>query len=350
MRIYFDVSTLDPDKVTGVGIYMIQLVKSLINTEDIECIPVIKPSRIKKKKKLSKFLNIPVHIMWPWIGFREPDSVYHGPDFKIQKSLVKKNIVTIHDMGVFKKKYNNPAFFKKGIRDLSRVLTSSPDAIIANSEFTKKEILAYFPELQCPIYVTHLGCDSKKTIPNTPTSLSDYILFLGTLERRKNILGVIKAFELLVKKGHTEKLILAGKWGFGREEIQDAISNSSAYSQIVLLNYVSDEKADELFRNAKAFIFPSWYEGFGIPILEAMTYGCPVVASSGGVLEEIAGDAALFASPDNPEEIASATSELLTNAKLRDSLIAKGYEQSKKFTWKRCCDRTLSVYKEVLIK
>lgn len=347
MKIYFDVSTLEPNRATGVGTYMLQLIRHIHEHNDIQLIPVLKLSRFKKKKSLESFLNMQVRYLHPYLGLREKKALYHGPDFKLQLRSNLPRIVTIHDMVVFQKKFNNPKFYKKGIEALKRVFRSKPDAIIVNSEFTRAEVIKYFPELQDRIKVTLLGCDRQST-ETLSSEFNNYILYLGTLETRKNLLGVIQSFEILCKKGRTENLVLAGKLGFGSEEIKRAIEASQFKDRIFHLDYVPNKYIGGLFKNAKVFIFPSWYEGFGIPILEAMSLGCPVVTSNIGVMPEIAGGAALLTDPQNPHEIANALEKVLTDTELRTDLIKKGYRRACEFTWKNCTNNTVKIYKEVL--
>ncbi|MGE5087345.1 MAG: glycosyltransferase family 4 protein [Bacillota bacterium] len=349
ITVYFDISSLDPKKVTGVGVYMLQLIENLKNNPAIHLVPVLKLSRYKKKKLLEDFLQQEVTLLWPWTGAFKKNALYHGPDFKVLMGPRMPRLVTIHDMVVFAQKFNAPQFYKRGIKDLTKVLKSNIEGIIVNSRFTESEVLKHFPELKNKTHVTLLGCDRQYPAPEHLTpSLGEYILFLGTLEKRKNVLGAIKAFEILCSEGFGGNLVLAGAWGTGSEEIKSALENSPAKKQIKHLSYVPNNQVEGLFKNAKAFVFPSWYEGFGIPVLEAMSLGCPVVTSTGGVLEEITGGAALHADPSKPESIAKALNTLLQSDSLRDDLIKKGHQQAAQFTWKRCAEETLQVYKNIL--
>ncbi|MFM6927319.1 MAG: glycosyltransferase family 4 protein [Bdellovibrio sp.] len=349
ITVYFDISSLDPKKVTGVGVYMLQLIENFKTNSVVKLVPVLKLSRYKKKKALEDFLKLKVTLLWPWTGAFEKNALYHGPDFKVLMGPRLPRLVTIHDMVVFERKYNAPEFYKRGIKDLTKVLQSNLDGVIVNSRFTAREVLKHFPDLQNKTHVTLLGCDRHYPTPERLSeSLGEYVLFLGTLEKRKNVLGAIKAFEILCTQGYGGNLVLAGAWGTGSEEIKLALEKSPAQKQIKHLSYVPNNQVEGLFRNAKAFVFPSWYEGFGIPVLEAMSLGCPVVTSQGGVLEEITGEAALHAKPDSPDEIAKALASILKSDSLREDLIKKGHHQAAQFTWKRCAEETLQVYKNIL--
>lgn len=349
ITVYFDVSSLDPKKITGVGVYMLQLIQNLKMHTGIELIPVLKVSRFKKKAALESLLNLEIQLLWPWTGAFQKNALYHGPDFKVQMGPRLPRVVTIHDMVVFEQKYNAPEFYKRGIKDLTKVLTANLDGVIVNSQFTAQEVLKHFPHLKDKTHVTLLGCDRTYPSPEpTPNLSGDYVLFLGTLEKRKNVIGTIKAFEILCSRGFAGKLVLAGAWGTGSEEIKEALEASPAKAQILHLNYVPNTQVQGLFKNAKVFVFPSWYEGFGIPVLEAMTLGCPVVTSQGGVLEEITGQAALHADPSDPSDIAKNLEKVLLSDTFRSEQIKKGHQQAAQFTWKRCAEETLHIYQNIL--
>ncbi|MGZ3772157.1 MAG: glycosyltransferase family 4 protein [Pseudobdellovibrionaceae bacterium] len=330
---------------------MLQLLKHFQKQSEVDVVATIKPSRVKNKKNIDSLLDHgKSEILFP-VKFFKSETLYHGPDFKLNVCGSISKIVTIHDMVVFEEKYNRPEFYKKGMKEMSKVLCSgSLDAVIVNSVFTKTQVLRFFPDLQNKIHVTYLGCNRNFSELGQPSlDLPEkYILFLGTLEKRKNLLGIIHTFEILRAQGFQEKLVLAGAWGFGAEEIRLAIENSAAKEHIVYLNYVPQENLAELYQRAQVFFFPSWYEGFGIPVLEAMSLNTPVVTSSGGVLEEICGKAALLADPGNAEEMAEALKKVLLDKELRASLQKLGFERSQQFTWEKCARDTMNVYKKVL--
>lgn len=331
---------------------MLQLLHHFANQSEVTVVPSIKLSRIKNKKNIEKLLGQKkCKVLPPVKFFAESESLYHGPDFKLNICGRIPRLVTIHDMVVFEEKYNRPEFYQKGIGEMTRVLKNTAlDAVIVNSEFTKSQVLRFFPHLQNKIHVTYLGCDRTTSVlsPGSMKLPEKYILFLGTLEKRKNVLGVLKAFEILRAQGFQEKLVLAGAWGFGAEEIQKAIELSPVKEHILRLDYVPKENLSELYQRAQVFFFPSWYEGFGIPVLEAMTLKCPVVTSSGGALQEVCGDAAIFADPGDAHGMAEAVKRVLSDQGLRESLQEAGLARARKFTWEQCALDTIKVYKNVL--
>lgn len=351
LTVYFDVGHVDPGKVTGIGVYTIQLAKWLGKNRSVQLVPVVKPSRWKKTKALEEQLRQRVRVIWPWTGWRKKSAIYHGPDFKINAGPFLPRVVTIHDTVVLERRYNEPAFYKKGSQRLRRVLHSNPDAILVNSQFTKSEILKHFGNHLTKIFVTHLGCESSPAEP-LPVIPPSFIFYLGTLETRKNVTSVVEAFNHLCGDGEVgeggDHLVLVGGKGHGYNEVIKSIIASPYRDRIHYLGQLRTEHIQHLFKNAKAFIFPSWYEGFGLPILEAMRSGCPVITSRGGALEEVAGGAALLVDPANPLEIKEAMLKLSKEEGLRESLIKKARERAKSFTWEACARTTLKAYRYAL--
>lgn len=354
MKIYFDISTLNPDKVTGVGVYMLELMHFLNRDAKIVLHPVVKLSRMKKRKTLSHFLKQSVGLIYSPISIlKSPNTVFHGPDFKLNQKGVNPQVVTIHDMVVFEKQYNAPAFYHRGIADMTKVLSSGYlNAVIVNSEFTKQQVLKFFPELSNKIFVTYLG---GQRLPSPCLTTGEvvlkkpYIFYLGTLEKRKNILGLIKTFEILKERFNIpHQLVLAGGKGFEYEPIEEALANSRFKDSITHLSYVPDSRVASLYMAADLFFFPSHYEGFGIPVLEAMALGCPVVTSSHSAMSEICADAALYADSQDCEGFAEVIMKILNDSDLRGSLRQKGLERAKLFTWERCAQETLKVYQSLL--
>jgi len=200
-----------------------------------------------------------------------------------------------------------------------------------------------------------IGKNSKgiaKSSCGTSCNDNPYILFIGRLEKRKNIINLIKAFEIfkknpphpLLQRGSSNyKLILAGKAGFGFKEIKKAIQESSFKKDIILKNYVSEEEKERLYKKADLFILPSFYEGFGLPVLEAMNYGVPVICSNTSSLPEVAGDAALLVNPNKIQEIAEAMNKILSDDDLKNKMIKKGFKNVRRFSWEKCAKETMDV-------
>ncbi|MGC1247731.1 MAG: glycosyltransferase family 1 protein, partial [Spirulinaceae cyanobacterium] len=176
-----------------------------------------------------------------------------------------------------------------------------------------------------------------------------YLLFVSTIEPRKNITTLIAAFNYLKEKHKIDhNLLLVGRKGWRYQPIFQAIANSPWNKHIYHLDYLSDELVALLYKKADVFVYPSHYEGFGLPVLEAMTLGTPVVTSNTSSLPEVAGDAALLVNPNDPIELAESILKVISDRKLRDNLIQKGQKRAKLFSWERTAKETLKAYKSLL--
>ncbi len=225
--------------------------------------------------------------------------------------------------------------------------------IVAISEATEKDYLRLIPGLDkakfsvTPLAAANIRGQASSIIQDH--KLRKYLFYIGGADYRKNIPELVDAYAQVRASGHDVQLVLAGK-GFNDTarlpKLHQAINQSGYASDIITLGYVSDADAANLFAHAQAFVFPSLYEGFGIPVLEAMQAGCPVIAYNNSSIPEIAGDAALLIATG--QDLAPAIIQVLSDAKLRQSMIAKGLSQAKKFTWKATAQKTLKALEEAV--
>lgn len=184
---------------------------------------------------------------------------------------------------------------------------------------------------------------SEKDLPQLP---NDYVLFVGSLTRRKNLQGLINAMALLPAE-HSMPLVIVG---VGGKVFQNADLNlpDVLADRVLFIGKVSDQILGEIYRRATCFVFPSFYEGFGLPALEAMSCGCPTIVSNAPVMREVCGDAALYCNPHDPADIAAKIATMCSDQKLRNELKSLGYSRSAGFTWKRCAEETYSIMQKVL--
>ena len=272
----------------------------------------------------------------------EPD-LYYFPnlDFFVFNGK-RPYVLTIHDLSFeifpgwfFPKK----RLWHKMINPCAKALGAAK--IIAVSENTKRDIVNIYGVSPEKIEVIHPGLNNLKDGISAADMRvrhflpENFILFMGTVEKRKNVLGLIKAFEIIAPKLKDFFLILAGSPGYGFGEIWAAAKISKFRDRIIFFDYVPENERRALYSAAKLFVYPSFYEGFGMPPLEAMSEGIPVVTSLASSLGEVVGDAALMANPHHINEIAEAMLEGVLNDRLRKSLILRGYEQIKKFNWEK---------------
>jgi glycosyltransferase involved in cell wall biosynthesis len=224
--------------------------------------------------------------------------------------------------------------------------------IIADSESASKEIQQFTTisaEQICVIYQSYdehnLFRDKSDTSSITD---GDYILFVGTLECKKNVVRIIEAFDIVGEKFRDLKLVLAGKptWD-NPEEIYESVRNSPLKERIIMPGYVNVETKRRLISNALCFVFPSICEGFGIPVLEAMACGCPVITADNTSLPEVGGDAAIYVNAYNTEQLAYEMERVISSESLRKDMIVKGFVQSKKFSWDKTAEQVENVYRMV---
>jgi len=256
-------------------------------------------------------------------------------------------ITTIHDLSYF---YYPEEFLKKDLYKLINWTKRSVEKstkLIAVSKNTKKDILKHYIIDENKVDVVYNGFEKKHTHQVVP-EFEKYILYVGTIQPRKNLNRLIDAFILIKDKYPDLKLLLAGKRGWLYSQIFQKIVNNDLVKKVIHLDYVSDSELVGLYKHAKMLVLPSLYEGFGIPVLGAMSYGCPVAASYSSSLPEIGGDAALYFDPEKPSEIADKIEILLNDKKVRQDLIDKGLNRVKLFSWDKCANETLAVIKSAI--
>lgn len=270
-----------------------------------------------------------------------------------------KTVVTIHDLGAeFLKQYHQfPQ--KLYLNRATEYAAAKADCLIAVSESTKKDLMTKLGVPEEKIAVIYEGVDHDFFKPQEEKAIdqvrqkyhlpAEYLLFVGTIQPRKNLLRLIEAFNLLQRdaKYHNLSLILVGKEGWLAQEIYKAPIRLRIQDRVRFLNHVSKSDLPALYSGAKVFVFPSLYEGFGLPIVEAMSCGVPVITSSTSATAEIAGDAAVVIDPYQVNEIFEAVKELVDNKKNREDLVKKGLIRSKKFTWEEAARKTIKVFEKV---
>lgn len=236
--------------------------------------------------------------------------------------------------------------------------------IVTISEFSKKEIMTIYNIPAEKITIAYPGFTNYQlSIINDKSNLNfkilnvknkykikgDYLLYLGTLQPKKNILGLIRAFYLVIKQRENLRisLVIAGKKGWLYQEIFSEVKRLGLEARVVFTGFVSEEEKPYLISGATAFVLPSFYEGFGIPVLEAMGLGVPVVASKGGSLPEAGGETALYCDPYSDQSISEAIGKVLDlNEKQRDEIIKGGLRQTEKFSWEKCARKVLEAIEE----
>lgn len=306
-------------------------------------------------KKLWTQFGLPLYL---YTHFPRPD-VFFTPTHYAPRFSPVMTAISVMDLSFL---HYPELFAKKDIYQLvnwTKYSAHNADKIFTISNASKNDILKEYKKPEEDVIVTYPGVkDEVKNMKNELTKkeleekfavVGDYILFVGTLQPRKNIVRLIEAFSRIKQKEKTKKLelILVGKKGWLYEEILDAPNTYNVRGVVKFLDFVRDEELSALYKHALCFVLPSLYEGFGLPVLEAMRYGCPVITSNVSSLPEAGGDAALYVDPMDVSDIEGKLKKVIDSPTLRKQMIEKGYKQVKKFSWEKAAQETLAVLKEM---
>lgn len=296
----------------------------------------------------------PPGLFWHWsvaneLNFSREIEVYLSPVSFIVPALVpKKCVVIVNDLvaKLFPDGHDRKATLVENLT-LTPALKNSR-SVIAISQSTKSDLEEHYPFVRGKIKVAYLAGrgqtvsvrpEEKKTVREKYRLPDRFLFFVGTLEPRKNIVRIIEAFNM-VKDQLGADLVLAGKKGWQWEEIFSTIKRFRLETRVHYLRYVSNRDLPLLYQSALMLVFPSLYEGFGLPVLEAMELGCPVVTSNISSLPEVAGKAAALVDPQSPEDIARGITEAWLKKK---ALVAAGKLQAERFSWRKTAEQVLSV-------
>lgn len=300
-----------------------------------------------------------VPVPYSWFFGKDAD-ISHFFNYIVPPAVHGKTVVTVHDM-VYKT-------FPETVRGRTKMMLDMglkksmkrADIIVTDSEFSKAEILKYFPQHEKKLRVVPCGVDLQKfrpctepeRIPEVKQSLGiegDYFLYVGTIEPRKNLERLISAYHIFTQQ-HSDapKLVLAGGKGWLYDGIFAKVQELGLAQQVIFTKYVPAEDMNPLMCGAIAFVFPSIYEGFGMPPLEAMACGVPVLSSDAASLPEVTGDCAVICDAYSEESIADGLGRLYSSTELRKELSSRGLERARIFTWERSAEILYDIYKELV--
>lgn len=289
-------------------------------------------------------------VVEPILRVLDGNHVLFAPNFfvpKRQLPFAPSVVATVHDLA-FKAMPETVASETQAElrKNLAETLFRCKK-LIAVSEATAGDIFEYLGADSGRVRVVHEGLDPHFAAGAgnecTLELPARYLLFLSTLEPRKNVLGVLRAFALVAEWGYPGHLVLAGRWGWNTEEIQSELHDSPFKDRIIQLDYVPRDQLAELYRRADAFLFPSWMEGFGLPLLEAMACGTPVVTSGCSAMPEVAGPGAVYVEPSSAHSIASAVSALVNDPDHHRRLSEAGRQRALRFSWDEAAAATAQV-------
>ncbi len=340
MRVALDASySIDPQP-TGIAVYSRKLLDGLPPAYPTDCFVHCYRAKAYKRAPRSAFANVTNRLLAPPLPTFRAD-VFHALNQRVDRRPARFVIATFHDLFVMTGEYSTPEFRARFTAQARRAADNA-DLIIAVSEFTASQVSSLLKVERSRIRVIPHGVDLP---PSQPTAKREAeVLFVGAIQARKNIVRLVEAFESMPKPW---RLVLAGAPnGYNAQQALTRIEQSPSRDRIEVTGYVNPNRLRELLARASIFAFPSLDEGFGIPVLEAMAWGIPVVTSNSSALKEIAEGAALLVDPYNVPAIAEAFCKLSENNSLRQDLVAAGLERAKKFLWRDAVRRTYGVYKE----
>ncbi|MBI5564299.1 MAG: glycosyltransferase family 4 protein [Chloroflexi bacterium] len=353
-----DASRSTIDQPTGTELYSRLLIDALLERAPEQFFFRLyfnQSPRFRISHQRSTIRNMPIPRLWTQ-GRLSLEMTLHPPDVLFVPSHVlpiiqpRRSVVTVHDLGYLYFPETHPLRQRLYLDVTTRWHTRSATHVLADSEATKRDLIARYGARPDRITVAYPGLDPSVRRVTDPAEIARvkskyglegaYVLYLGTLQPRKNVLRLIKAYR---QSGSSWQLVLAGKRGWYYEQLI-----KQAGSGVRFIGYVDEADKAALLSGAKAFAFPSLYEGFGFPVLEAMACGVPVLCSNTSSLPEVAGEAALQVEPLNVDEIANGLRRITLDNELRAALIERGYRQAQRFTWPACADVVLSVFAAVL--
>ncbi|MFH1173247.1 MAG: glycosyltransferase family 1 protein [bacterium] len=362
------------NRQTGIGNYIKHLIKYLgqLDQANEYVIFLMEPmyseficpnSRFSKVLVKSRWYSWQEQLILPWQLYKQKLDLIHFPHFNSPLFYRGRSVCTIHDI--------TPYFFpghkmtsiirRLGFRLVFGNTVRHAQKVFAVSEHTKKDIIKYFKIKEEKIIVTYEGVEDHFRIINDEQKINElkekyhitkpFIFYVGVWRNHKNLVSLIKAFDLLLRKYNLNyQLVLGGKEDPYYPEIRQTWESLGLQHDIIRPSFIQEEDLPYFYNAADLFVIPSFYEGFGLIGLEAMACGTPVTASDITSLPEVLGSAARYFDPQDPESMARVMRGVLTNENERAEMKKQGLEQIKKYSWLRCAEQTLAVYKEIGLK
>ena len=373
MRVLIDCTQITQKKA-GVGIYALNLINelckrqddtfkvNLLVQDDDPCFStnsmrahsvVTIPAKYFRKLPL-RFLMEQIYI--PLLAAKHRVDIVHSLhySFPLLPTRIRK-VVTIHDMTFFLMPEVHTRFKRIYFRFFIRAAAYLSSSLIFVSKSTQADLMAYFPKYRKPGFITPLGKSSSFRPDLEPQKVGrvlekynlskPYILYIGTIEPRKNLVRLVTAFSQIAQSFPHHTLVIAGMKGWMYEELFATVTRLEMEKRVVFTGYVEEEDKPYLIAGCEAFVYPSLYEGFGIPVLEALACGAAVLTSDKSSLPEVAGDAALLVNPTSVDSITQNLEMLLSDLSIRMSLHEKSLRQASLFDWRFTADRTIEAYR-----
>ncbi len=371
MRIAVNTRLFIKNKFEGVGIYTLEIVKRMVLNHPEDQFIFFFDRPYDEKYVFAK--NVTPVVVYPptrhpflwriWFEVSLPyylkkykADVFFAPDGYMSIKAKVPTVLTIHDMAYLHYPEMIPTSVLKYYKKYNPQFVEKADRIICVSNFVKEDILDNFKNVS-PQKITciHNACSktnfssklSKEKTLQKYSSGRGYIFYVGAIHPRKNIKNLIKAFEIFASQNADVDLLVAGRLGWKNDELKNTYEKSEFKERIKLLGYVEDESLTSILSHASIFVYPSLFEGFGLPILEAFHAEVPVISSNVTSMPEVAGDAAILIDPTSVEALSDAIVKLVDSKELRMELIEKGKMQREKFSWDTAAAKVYELLEEV---
>ncbi|QWD92057.1 glycosyltransferase family 4 protein [Polynucleobacter asymbioticus] len=368
MRIGVDARLLS-ENLTGVGRYTFELSKRLAQIPNLESFyyspasvgygvsQSLQPGILKlasSRNRLSKMVWAQTKL--PYWATKNNVDIFWAPTHRLPRFLPKSiaRVVTIHDLvWTYAPLTMRPLslFVEKRLMPQAIELA---DLVMADSQSTVNGIAEVFPQFSHKVRMVHLGASKPQRPDNTKALLElnihkPFFLFVGTIEPRKNLERLLSAFALLPRPIRDQfSLVMAGGKGWGGVNLEKLIYEKKLTDSVKLLGYVSDQQLAALYSNARFLVMPSLYEGFGLPLVEAMQYGTPVLTSYGGSMAEIAGNGGVLVDPYSVESISTSIQQMLIDDQFMEALTKNARRRAQDFSWDKCATETIEVFEEAI--
>jgi len=362
MHIGIDASRAAVAARTGTEWYSLQVIRRLVtlDAEDTYTLysraPLpaevpLAPPRVTAR--VMPFPRLWTHARLSWEMTRRPPDVLWVPAHVLPLVHPRRAVVTIHDLGYLHHPESHPALHRLYLRLSTAWSARAATHLIAVSQATKSDLVREYDVSPDKVTVVYHGVDERFRPVDDPTTLAavrqrygiagPYVLYVGTLQPRKNLVRLVEAFAQILPPLVGGVLVLAGRKGWLYDAIFETVARLGLTGRVIFPGYVDAADVPSLMAGAQLFVLPSLYEGFGLPVAEALACGVPVVCANVSSLPEVAGDAALLVDPTDVDALAGAMRRALTDEPLRRDLIARGFRQAARFSWDRCAAETLAV-------
>lgn len=369
MKIFIDARMIYK---SGIGRYMREILKNIATLEkdtifylagnSNEIKKFVSSNEVFKERNHIIDYDVPIYsLKEPLSGsilnykYRKSIDVFFSPHYNAPFYLPENSVITIHDLIHFK----FPQYFGSLKVKFAKIVLGNgvkkAKSIIVDSNSTARDLKSMFPDSGNKIEVVHVGVsksfsvlDNRKVADfKRKNKLNNYILYVGNKKPHKNLQGLAEAYIDVKKTFKDLKLVIIGK-KFKDLDIRDMFKNEADLTDVIELENIPDNEIVYYYNGASAFVFPSFYEGFGLPPLEAMACGCPVIVSDTSSLPEICGDGAYYVNPESINSIAKGIYDVLSDENLQKSLISKGLKRTNLFNWEKAAKKTINIFKELL--